>query len=319
MRNSPPLTEDAKAITMLCAVLRKGGSEVPLSHAEYALLAQWLRHAGLRPADLLRREPAAAAAAATRIERQRLETLLGRGVQLGFAVEEWQRNGIWIVSRSDSDYPARYKKHLRDQAPPLLFGVGERSLLGGGGLAKTGSRNADAAGEAFARRTAEWCARHGMTVFSGGAKGIGQAAMNAATDSGGAAVGVLADSLLKKSLESASRHALAAGRLALVSPYHPLAAFSAASALERNKLIYALADYGLVVSAEHKKGGAWAGAAEELGREFPLPVFVRLGGDAPAGNRKLPELGAIPWPEELDPENFRQQLAALAAQAKPAL
>jgi predicted Rossmann fold nucleotide-binding protein DprA/Smf involved in DNA uptake len=27
----------------------------------------------------------------------------------------------------------------------------------------------------------------------------------------------------------------------------------------RNKLIYAMADYGLVVSAEHKKGGTWAG------------------------------------------------------------
>jgi len=29
----------------------------------------------------------------------------------------------------------------------------------------------------------------------------------------------------------------------------------------RNKLIYAMADYGLVVSADCEKGGTWAGAA----------------------------------------------------------
>lgn len=51
----------------------------------------------------------------------------------------------------------------------------------------------------------------------------------------------------------------------------------------RNKLIYGMSDYGLVVSAEYKKGGTWAGAAEELKRENALPVFVRVGNDVPLG------------------------------------
>jgi predicted Rossmann fold nucleotide-binding protein DprA/Smf involved in DNA uptake len=64
----------------------------------------------------------------------------------------------------------------------------------------------------------------------------------------------------------------------------------------RNKLIYALADYGLVVSAEHKKGGTWEGAVEELKRTPGRPVFIRMTGSVPVGNRKLLELGGVPFP-----------------------
>ena len=88
----------------------------------------------LRPSSLLDPAYIKEAASGSGLDENRLDTLLGRGTQLGFAVENWQRNGIWVISRSDPDYPARYKKHLKEKAPPLLFGVGERSLLHGGAL-----------------------------------------------------------------------------------------------------------------------------------------------------------------------------------------
>jgi len=87
--------------------------------------------------------------------------------------------------------------------------------------------------------------------------------------------------------------AIADGRLLLLSSYHPSARFTVEAAMGRNKLIYAMSDYGLVVSAEHKKGGTWAGAEEELKREKALPVFVRTENDVPQGNSKLLDLGAI--------------------------
>ncbi len=82
----------------------------------------------------------------------------------------------------------------------------------------------------------------------------------------------------------------------LISPYHPEAGFNVGNAMGRNKLIYALADYGLVVSAEHKKGGTWEGASEELKRKPGRPVFVRLGDSVPMGKRtvwRLAKLGKI--------------------------
>ncbi len=310
------LTEDTKAIILLCGVFGKDRSEKQLSLAEYSSLVRWLIKAKMRPSDLFQKDNISDASMGSGIDKQRLGSLLGRGVQLGFAVEEWQRNGIWIISRSDVDYPVRYKKHFKDKAPPLLFGVGNRSLLIGGGLGIVGSRNVDQAGEAFTRQVAQLCAYNRMPVVSGGARGVDQISMNAALEAGGVTITILAENLLKKSVERSVRHAIADGRLLLLSPYHPNARFTVGTAMGRNKLIYAMSDYSLVVSAEHKKGGTWAGAEEELKRDNALPVFVRIGNNVPQGNSKLLDLGAIPWPNSIDRSNFRQRLHDLASDSR---
>jgi predicted Rossmann fold nucleotide-binding protein DprA/Smf involved in DNA uptake len=311
------LTDDTKAVLLLCGVFGKNSTAKPLSQTEYTSLVRWLISVEMRPSDLLRNKDIAEAAMGAKLDKQRLESLLGRGVQLGFAVEEWQRNGVWIISRSDIDYPARYKNHPVDKAPPLLFGVGKRSLLIGGGLAIIGSRNVDKHGEAFTRQAAKLCSLNGISVVSGGARGVDQIAMNASLDAGGVTIGIVVENLLKKSLERSARYAISDGRLLLISPYHPNAHFTVGTAMARNKLIYAMADYGLVVSAEHKKGGTWAGATEELRRENPRPVFVRTGSNVPQGNSKLLELGAIAWPESIEKNNLKRQLAEIAANNKP--
>lgn len=45
--------------------------------------------------------------------------------------------------------------------------------------------------------------------------------------------------------------------------------------MQLNKLIYALADVALVVSAEVDKGGTWAGATEQLDKLRLVPIYVR--------------------------------------------
>lgn len=310
------LTDDTKAIILLCGVFGKGHSVKTLTQAEYNKLARWLVREKMRPEDLLKRENVDSAARGSGIVQERLKALLERGVQLGFAVEQWQQNGIWIISRSDKNYPVRYKKHLQDKAPPLIFGVGDRSLLRGGGVAIVGSRNVDADGEAFTRQTAELCAYNSMPVVSGGARGVDQIAMTSALDAGGIVIGILAENLLKKSLERNARNAISAGRLLLISPCHPNARFTVGTAMGRNKLIYSMADYGLVVSADYEKGGTWAGATEELKRDNSLAVFVRSGANVPIGNKKLLDLGALEWPEVKNREKLNQQLADSAKSTK---
>ncbi|MDT8424209.1 MAG: DNA-processing protein DprA [Desulfuromonadales bacterium] len=306
------LTNDTKAIILLCGILGKDRSAEPLTQSEYNNLARWLVREQLRPEALLSMADLDDAAAGAKINRERLGKLLGRGVQLGFAIEEWQRNGLWVISRSDPEYPARYKGHLKDKAPALLFGAGDKSLLQGGGLAMVGSRDVDREGEEFTRQVAETCARNRMLVVSGGARGVDQISMRTTLESGGRTIGVLAENLLKASIERHARHAIAEGQLLLISPYHPQARFTVGTAMGRNKLIYAMADYGLVVSADYKKGGTWAGAEEELKRDKPLAVFVRTHGQIPTGNRKLLDLGALEWPATMQQDDLSQQLAVLA-------
>ncbi len=312
------LTDDTKAIILLCAALGSERSLAPLTNAEYNRLAFWLRAQSLRPKDMLHTDHAAAAARGADLNEERLRALLARGVQLGFAIEEWQRSGIWILSRSDPQYPRRYKEHLKTLAPPLLFGAGNSALLSGGGLAIVGSRNVDAEGERFAHDAATLAAHNQLPVIGGGARGVDHIAMSTALSAGGSVIGILAENLLKKSVERDSRHAIAAGTLLLLSPYHPTSRFSVEQAMERNKLIYAMADYALVVSAEHNKGGTWAGAIEELKRENAIPVFVRSSASAPVGNQKLLSAGARKWPERLnlspDASPLKEQLAKLGSE-----
>lgn len=314
------LTEDAKAILLLCGRFgnEKGRDvEKPLRLGEYNRLADWMVDRKLRPADLLKSPPDGRALDTyLKIDGQRIQGLLARGAAMALSVEKWSHSGIWIVCRSDEHYPLRLKKHLKRQAPPVLFGVGDIGLLNLGGLATVGSRNVDARGEAFTRMAAQACAQCDMPVVSGGARGVDQVAMLAALEAGGKAVGILADSLQKAALAGKYRVGIREKRLALVSPFHPDARFNVGNAMGRNKYIYALADFALIISADIKKGGTWAGATEELKREECRPMFVRMGEKTPLGNRALLGLGAQKFPEPPWTENLKSLLSQAASSTR---
>jgi predicted Rossmann fold nucleotide-binding protein DprA/Smf involved in DNA uptake len=126
-------------------------------------------------------------------------------------------------------------------------------------------------------------------------------------EAGGAVVGVLSDSLIKASVAGKYRPGIRDGRLVLLSSFYPNARFNIGNAMARNKYIYALADFALIVNAEVNKGGTWTGAMEELKRGSAHPVFVRNELNAPEGNRALLQQGALPFP--LQP--WKQNLALL--------
>ena len=55
----------------------------------------------------------------------------------------------------------------------------------------------------------------------------------------------------------------------------PTTGFSVGTAMGRNKLIYGLAEFAVVVSNDHQTGGTWAGAVEALKGGW-CPVLARL-------------------------------------------
>jgi predicted Rossmann fold nucleotide-binding protein DprA/Smf involved in DNA uptake len=170
-------------------------------------------------------------------------------------------------------------------------------LLQSGGLAVVGSRHATDEELEFARQVAVACAKQHIPVISGAAKGVDSESMMAAVDRGGGSVGVLAEGLGKAAVASQYHEALLEGCLTLISPYEPEARWRVYTAMERNKLIYGLADAALVVSSAAENGGTWAGATEAL-KHGQVPVYVRSTGAIPAGNQRLLEAGARKFPEE---------------------
>ena len=316
------LSPDTQAILLLTAPLLAGrvpptdgspdeAAPKPLAPAEYRDLAGRLHAAGRRPADLL--DPGAADIArqcGAVIGSERLEGLLARGFLLSQSVERWRTRAIWVRSRADAGYPQRWAQRLGRGAPPLLYGCGDPAIAEDGGLAVVGSRRVPESVAAYAESAGRLAAAAGRPLISGGARGVDRAALFGALDAGGRAVEVLADSLERAALQRQHREALLDGRLALLSPHDPAAPFHIGLAMQRNKLIYALADAALIVSADHGTGGTWAGAAEQLDRLKCAPVYVRsvAGDSGEVALEALRQRGARPWPDPKTPEELRALL-----------
>lgn len=306
------LSLNTQSILLLTAPLivgRSGRSPDLLTPSQYKKLARHLLEIGQQPADLMSSDNDEVLRKCSKvIEEERLRRLLGRGLLLGQAIERWQARSFWVISRADTNYPRRLKTRLRENAPAVLYGCGDINLLNSGGLAVVGSRHVDEALIDYTISVGELAARVGRTLVSGGAKGIDQAAMRGAIEAGGNVVGVLADSLERKSMVREHRNMLRDGQLTLISPYDPSAGFNVGNAMQRNKLIYALADASLVVSSDVSKGGTWSGAVEQLDKLLFVPVYVRSTGETSAGLDALRKKGAQAWPNPQDADSLESLL-----------
>ncbi len=305
---TPTLSPNTQTILLLTAPLIAGrgtSSSEFLSPGEYKRLGRHLREKQCQVGDLvspdsadLRRECQSV------VDQARLQRLLGRGFLLSQVIEHWRARAIWVVSSADAEYPRRLKTRLEEDAPAVLYGCGDLSLLESGGLAVVGSRHVNESLVDYAMAVGRLAARAGRTLVSGGARGIDQAAMRGALEAGGKVSGVLADSLERTTMNREHRNLLRDGQLVLISPYDPCAGFNVGNAMQRNKLIYALADASLVVSSDVGKGGTWAGAIEQISKLKLVPVYARSTGEYSAGLDALRSKGAIPWPNPQDAEAF---------------
>ena len=308
MVDAAPLSDDARGIALLCSAVAAGRGEGgrPLGPAAWARVSLRLVERGVGPAALIglaAEGPDALGAAldGLDVDVDAAVRQLGRSAQLAFELDRLASRGITLRTLADEAYPARLRDRLGSKAPPVLFTAGDPLILADGGVAIVGSRDVDDAGTAFAEAIAGEAARAGRVVVSGGARGVDQVAMVAAFQAGGRVAGLLPEGLERRLRESGTRAAIADGQVALASPYHPGAAFSAGAAMGRNKLIYALSDVAVVVASAAGSGGTWAGAVEAIKARW-VPVFVRIGPGSPQGNADLVELGARPLAEALLPD-----------------
>lgn len=294
------LTEDSQVILLLCSTLglpRSADADTPLSKSEWNDVARAIDGSDFkRPAAVLGLG-AAELARGLRLPldlSERIAKLLDRGAQLAIERERLAGLGIWTLTRADDPYPRSFKERLRNLAPPVLFGAGPIETLSRQGVAVVGSRDVDEDGMAFARTLGERCAASGLAVISGAARGVDRAAMNGALEGGGRATGVLAESLEQTIRQRETRTFVLQGGLTLLTPAHPAARFSVGGAMGRNKLIYALSSWAVVVSTGLEKGGTWAGAIENLQAQW-VPLFVRDDDAASEGNRRLVTRGGRPF------------------------
>jgi len=315
---------DSLALLLLCSQLGLDEDSVkPLTLREWNPLVRKMQAASLRPSDLLRL-PDSDLRSKLDLDEQfasRISYLISRDIQPNLS--RLASLGIFPLTRADADYPEKYRSRLKDSAPAVLFYAGEKALLGQPGIAVVGSRHLDDAGQECARFVGNACGMSGQVLYSGGAKGVDTLSAESALEARGTAVSVLADSLERQ--VKVQKEALSRGDLCLVTPYSPSAGFSVGAAMGRNRLIYCLADYAIVVASDAETGGTWAGATETLKNHW-VPVFVLEHAQMPEGNKMLLQRGALAFPHPFReaptklPNWMREAAAGLPSQpSQPSL
>lgn len=238
------------------------------------------------PFEFLRSIPGITAAAATAIATG--------GVLAGVrALEETERAGGRALLAIDPEFPAL----LRDipDPPPVLFALGDLSLLDRPAVAIVGSRDHSEYGGEVARALAWGAASAGLAVVSGMARGLDAVAHTAALDSGGATIGVLGNGLgvIYPTANRMLYQRVAANGL-LLTEFPPGERPTAGSFPRRNRLISGLARVTVVVEAAEGSGALiTAGTALDQGRDV-MAVPGNITSPSSVGANRLIRDGAEP-------------------------
>lgn len=186
-----------------------------------------------------------------------------------------EEDGHTLITWADSDYPQALLS--LDNAPPILFFVGNRALLNTPALAIVGSRNATPQGLAHAQAFSETLARAGVTIISGMALGIDAVAHDGGLLGHGSTLAVIGTG---PDRVYPARHRDLAHRIAekggIISEFFPGTPPLRENFPRRNRIISGLAQGVLVVEATLSSGSLiTARLAADQGREvFAVPGSI---------------------------------------------
>ncbi len=187
--------------------------------------------------------------------------------------------GSWVQSVSDVDYSPLLAEC--SDAPCVLFGRGDASVLAKPAIAIVGSRRPSLDGCFLAERFAHDLARAGFVIVSGLATGIDAAAHRGAIKAGGETIAVVAtgiDATYPPSHRALCEDLVNSG--AVVSQFLPASAPKKHHFPRRNRTLSGLALATVVIEAGVPSGTLiTAPAAAEQGRDvFALPWSINHSG-----------------------------------------
>jgi DNA processing protein len=201
--------------------------------------------------------------------------------------------GGCVLTPSDVGFPAVLQEI--PEPPTLLFATGDVELFQRPAVAIVGSRSHTRYGAEVCRHFAAGCARAGLVVVSGMARGIDALAHAAALDAGGGSVGVLGNGLgVTYPAANRALYERMATHGALLTEFPPGERPRVGSFPRRNRLVSGLARATLVIEAREKSGAlVTVDAALSQGREV-LAVPGPITSPVSVGCNRLIQHGAKP-------------------------
>ncbi|MCL6475475.1 MAG: DNA-processing protein DprA [Firmicutes bacterium] len=205
--------------------------------------------------------------------------------------QRWQKANARLLTWRDENYPAPLREIV--DFPPLLFVRGSLQERDRFAIAIVGTRKPTSYGRTVAEKLGRELARYGLTIVSGGARGIDTAAHTGALRANGRTIAVLGCGIdVAYPAESAALFQRIATQGALISEYPPGIQPDQWRFPARNRLVSALALGVLVVEAPCDSGALiTASHALEQGKPvFAVPGNIDTGHSA--GCHQLIKQGA---------------------------
>lgn len=220
--------------------------------------------------------------------------------------EQLVHSSTRLLTVIDECYPQQLKVTIENnELPPLICALGDINILQRINVAMIGSRSADQTSLIFTQHVARFLARRGVNIISGNAYGVDRNAFVGAMFADGYATIVLPHGIRK--LNAVQMRELLpkikAGKVLVLSQFHPDDNWLVSRAMERNKVITGLAEI-VIVAESNTTGGTWNGAIGAMKQMRPL--YVQLNSDIihPGNNMLIFQGGLpLPWPTD-DLENF---------------
>jgi DNA processing protein len=227
-------------------------------------------------------------AAILRASRSDLQQVHGIGPEVSEAIANWEKNvdlggelkrieqsGCHIVIQSDENYPPLLKQIY--DPPVLLYVLGSLTPRDRNAVAMVGSRMTTHYGIEVARKIAYQLAYTGVTVVSGGARGIDSAAHQGALSAKGRTIAVLGTGInLVFPAENAELFGRIAAQGALITQFPFNRKADKQSFPIRNRIVAGMTHGTVVVEANLTSGALiTAGFAVDYGRQvFAVPGRV---------------------------------------------
>lgn len=211
-----------------------------------------------------------------------------------FMAENLINQGYSLISSMSPEFPQTLKKNLKmNGCPVLLYAKGNIALLNQPTAAVVGARAASEISIDFTRKISKKVAEEGKVVVSGFAKGVDREALDAAVKAEGSSIIVLPQGILTFSTGFKQYYKqIVEGKVLVVSAYPPKMPWSTWLAMDRNTLIYGMADE-IYVAESNNGGGTWSGVIEGLKRG--RKIFIREPNENEKNaNKALIEKGCVP-------------------------
>jgi predicted Rossmann fold nucleotide-binding protein DprA/Smf involved in DNA uptake len=184
------------------------------------------------------------------------------------------------ITRVSEGYPVILRKRLGLESPGVLWAKGDMSLLEKPKISLVGSRDIEKPNADFAAAVGREAARQGYVLVSGNARGADRIAQQACLDAGGQVISVVADELMKQTLQPNALY---------LSEEGFDTAFTSIRALSRNRVIHALGEKVMVAQCALGVGGTWSGTVHNLKENWSSVFCFRDGSEASA---QLEQMGA---------------------------